>query len=428
MQDRRDRPDLGDGYSTDVQQPVRPGGSTELDLLLLCARWPQRAEDIRSIHETAALPLDWERWLTLVEHHRLVPLVYRNLRGALLEPGMVVPQQALGKLKQFAELNAYRALRSLAELRRIVREFQLRGVAVRVLKGLPLAQSIFGDLSLRANGDLDLLIDPKDILQADQVLRGFGYTGLLPIGRFTPRQFSFYRAHWKDISYARAANGSEVDLHWRCFRNSAMPGEGLIDSDRRQAVSFGDFQVETLPPTETLLYLCVHGSLDGWIYLKSLADVGALVRALTEAELDALASTARGFGILPELSAAALLVRRYLAMDNWSAHLLPENDRTVAHILRYADRCLVQGQFLSNREAVPIGATLEFEFGLRRGIRYRSELLARILFRARMWETIPLPDLLFGLYPLLSPIEWAMFRWRQRSAKQLEDCPAGRVP
>jgi hypothetical protein len=34
-----------------------------------------------------------------------------------------------------------------------------------------------------------------------------------------------------------------------------------------------------------------------------------------------------------------------------------------------------------------------------------------------MWETIPLPDFLFPLYPLLSPFEWLVFRVRQWSAK-----------
>ena len=58
----------------------------------------------------------------------------------------------------------------------------------------------------------------------------------------------------------------------------------------------------------------------------------------------------------------------------------------------------------------PIGTTLAFELGLRRSFRYRYELLLRVLFRARMWETIPLPDFLFGIYPLLSPFEWAIFR------------------
>jgi hypothetical protein len=285
------------------------------------------------------------------------------------------------------------------------------------LKGLPLAQSVFGDLSLRSPGDIDLLIDESSILQADRVLRGFGYVGLLQIDRFSSKRLAFYHSHWKDLAYHNPANGFEVDLHWRCFRNSAMPGAGLCAAPGEEGVSFGGFRVDTLPRMEDLLYLCVHGTLDGWLYLKSLVDIAAQVRGMTEPELDTLATLARDNGVLPELTATLMLVRHYLTMDHWSERLLPPGDRTVKHILRYTDRTLVRGGFLADRESVPIGPTIAFEFGLRRNFRYRFELLVRVLYRARMWETIPLPDYLFGIYPLLSPFEWLMHRMRQRGAK-----------
>jgi hypothetical protein len=168
---------------------------------------------------------------------------------------------------------------------------------------------------------------------------------------------------------------------------------------------------------ESLLYLCVHGTLDGWLYLKSLVDVAAHVRGMSQADMDALATFADSYEILPELTAALILVRRYLQIDHWSPRLLPEADPTVAHILRYADRSLAKGAFLADRDTIPIATTMAFEFGLRRSLRYRSELLLRILFRARMWETIPLPDWLFGIYPFLSPFEWAIYRLRHVWAK-----------
>jgi hypothetical protein len=101
-------------------------------------------------------------------------------------------------------------------------------------------------------------------------------------------------------------------------------------------------------------------------------------------------------------------------MDHWSARLLPESNSTVSHILRYADRALVQGEFLARREEVPHFTTMAFEFGLRPGLRYRRELLLRVLYRARMWQTFPLPDYLFGLYLMLSPAEWMFFRMRKK--------------
>ncbi len=294
----------------------------------------------------------------------------------------------------------------------MVRELQAQGISVRVLKGLPLARSVFGDLSLRSPGDLDLLIDESAIMETDRVLRGFGYSGLFQVQRFSPKRLAFYRSHWKDLAYANGATGLEVDLHWRCFRNSEMPGADLCATGVPETVSFGSFKVDTPPRMEGLLYLCVHGTLDGWLYFKALVDIAAQVRDMDEPQLDALADLAAGYGILPELTATLMLVRRYLELDHWSTRLLPATDSTVEHILRYADQALAQDDFLGDRDNIPIATTLAFELGLRRSFRYRYELLLRVLFRARMWETIPLPDFLFGIYPLLSPFEWAIFRLR----------------
>jgi hypothetical protein len=399
-----------------------PLRSAELDLLLLCARWPQRPEDRELIREQAGAQIDWQLFLLLARHHRLVPLVSHNLSASVTEASTLegLPpecEEVLSELRRLSALNTHQALRCLGELRRVSTQFQARGIPVRVLKGLPLAQSVFGDLSLRVPGDLDVLIDKAHIVEADQVLREFGYRGLFQVERFTPKRLSFYRSHWKDLAYSNPATGFEVDLHWRCFRNSRMPGAGLCHAPAREGVCFGSFQVETLPRAEGLLYLCVHGTLDGWLYFKSLADVAAQVRTMSQAELDALAALAVRYGVLPELTASLILVRRYLAIDHWSARLLPETDATVEHILRYTGLGLVQGGFLADRDAIPIAATMAFEIGLRRNFRYRFEILLRVLFRARMWETIPLPDFLFGIYPLLSPLEWAVFRLREWKAK-----------
>jgi len=397
---------------------VTSSRSAELDLMLLCARWPQRQEDRQLIEELCSRQMNWPRFLRLTRHHRLVPLVWQNLQAAnIARTGSAEQQAVLEEMRQLAAKNSYAALRSLGELRRVVQELQAQNLSVCVLKGLPLAQTLFGDIGLRAAGDLDLLIDERAIPQADRSLRNAGYCGLFQVGRFTPRQFAFYRNHWKDINYRNPNNGFEVDLHWRLFRNRAMPGSRLCATSARESVHFGDLCVETLPLRENLLYLCVHGTLDGWLFFKSLADIAAHVRAMTEAELDMLADFAVGYDVLPELSATLTMVRRYLTMDCWSARLLPQSDSTVAHILRYADRALVQGDFLAEREEISIAATMAFKYGLRENFRYRRELLLRILFRARMWKTFPLPDRLFWVYPLLSPVEWLYFRLRQRTAE-----------
>jgi hypothetical protein len=410
LQERRD-------HASDPTQLQRSQWSPDLDLLLLCVRWPQRQEDRELIRARACGQIDWLRFLQLVQHHRLVPIVTHNLSASFADSVPTELQDVFAQIRQLAVASAHQSLRCLAELRRVVQKLQTQAISVKVLKGLPLAQSVFGALSLRSPGDIDLLIDEAVIGETDRVLRGLGYLGFFQVERLSPKRLSFYRSHWKDLVYSNPVSGLEVDVHWRCFRNSAMPGTTLCATTEHETVCFGSFQVETLPRMESLVYLCVHGTLDGWLYLKSLVDVAAQVREMADVELDSLASVAASHGVLPELSAALILVQRYLTMDHWSARLLPENDPTVAHILRYADQVLVKGGFLAERDSIPIATTMAFELGLRRNFRYRFELLLRVLFRARMWETIPLPDFLFGIYPLLSPFEWAIYRLRQWWAK-----------
>jgi hypothetical protein len=404
-------------HSPDPAQKQETGWSPDLDLLLLCARWPQRQEDRELIRARAVGQLNWLRFLQLVHHHRLVPLVSQNLQAGFSDPAPPEVKDVLAELRQLAAASAHQSLRCVAELRRIVLKLQTQAIPVRVLKGLPLAQSVFGDLSLRSPGDIDLLIGESSIVETDRLLHSLGYRGFFQVDRLSAKRLTFYRSHWKDLVYFNPGSGLEVDVHWRCFRNSAMPGASLCATVEHDSATFGGFQVDTLPRMESLVYLCVHGTLDGWLYLKSLVDVAAQVRDMTEAELASLASVAASHGVLPELSATLILVRRYLAIDHWSALLLAESDATVEHILRYADEVLVRGNFLAERDSIPIAATMAFELGLRRNFRYRFELLLRVLFRARMWETIPLPDFLFGIYPLLSPFEWVIYRLRQWLAK-----------
>ena len=192
MQERGNHP-------PDLALDRQRGRSRELDLLLLCARWPQRPQqDCELIRKQLAEPLDWQLFLRLVRHHRLVPLISHTLLASVTGSPSQELEAVLGQLRRLATSSAHQSLRCLAELRRVIQELHAHHIAVRVLKGLPLAQSVFGDLSLRAPGDIDLLIDESSIVQTDRVLRNFGYRGNFQVDRFSPKRLSFYRSHWKD--------------------------------------------------------------------------------------------------------------------------------------------------------------------------------------------------------------------------------------
>jgi hypothetical protein len=173
-----------------------------------------------------------------------------------------------------------------------------------------------------------------------------------------------------------------------------------------------------MPAPQLLLYLCVHGALDGWLRLKWLADIAALLRTMTMEQLRCTAAAAAGQQALPQCSAAIFLCQDLLGYDPEPirAECLDRNHPQVAHILRFAKRLMTSNQYRPIREAIPSTEYFVNEFRLHSSLRYRVDLIERSLFRPRVWRRFNLPDALFPLYALLSPLDWLAFHVRHRLA------------
>ena len=128
-----------------------------------------------------------------------------------------------------------------------------------------------------------------------------------------------------------------IDLHWRLFRNSFLPANARLEEVGEDWINLGCERIPTLPALRLLLYLCVHGALDGWLRLKWLADIGALLHTMTPEQLASAATAAAEQQALPQFSAALILCQDLLgyAPDSLPEGFLDRNDRRVAHILRF---------------------------------------------------------------------------------------------
>jgi hypothetical protein len=383
----------------------------EMRLLLACIRWPPSGEDAANVRtEAAGSALDWQQFLVLCAHHRVAPLAYRALTNA----GRAIPEPVAAELKKVATENAVSAFHYLAETRRLCDLLQQAGVPVRVLKGVPLSQRVFNDPSLRDVGDIDLLIAPGMEETADRILLADGFRRSDPAARLTPARRRSWRRHGKDYTYFADRSGFELDLHWRLFRNPCMPGNALADPKvaPSERVQLGETALAALPVERSFLYLCVHGALDGWFRLKSLVDVAALWSAFTAERRDAVTTCARDHHILPELAAALTLARQLslVAPDTLSSAMqLQVDSREARWILEYAHTQMGAHHFRPVAEKVGSWPLKRYELGLRRSLPYRLEIARRVLFRPRVWERFDLPDILFPLYALLSPVEWFLF-------------------
>jgi hypothetical protein len=104
--------------------------------------------------------------------------------------------------------------------------FQLRracsaeNIAIIPLKGIALIQNVYGDISQRYMGDIDVLIKPGDVLKAAAILEGLGYTH--PAINFDPRKpYSIYLNSFVFSGLPARVNYS-VHLHWHIL-NSTLP-------------------------------------------------------------------------------------------------------------------------------------------------------------------------------------------------------------
>jgi len=397
---------------------MKPGDalySPEFELVLACLRWPQEAADGDRIRSLAQQPLRWFHLLEIVQHHKVEPLFSHNLNT--LAAGCM-PVEPAAALRASSVANAHNCLQRTADLFSLNRLFREQKIDLRIFKGIPLAITAFHDPTLRDTGDIDLLVAEKDIFPASEILRAQGYLRFEPQTRLTPRRLRSYLAHQKDFSYEHPETGLVIDLHWRLFRNPWLPANARLEQVGEDWINLGSERIPTLPAAQLLLYLCVHGALDGWLRLKWLADIAALLRTMDAQQLRSTAAEAAAKQALPQLSAAILLCQDLLGYDPqpMQVECLDRNHPQVAHILRFGKRLMSSNQYRPVREAIPTTQYFLNEFRLHSSLRYRFDLIERSLFRPRVWRRFDLPDVLFPLYALLSPLDWLAFHLHHRLA------------
>jgi hypothetical protein len=362
---------------------------------------------------------DWQYFLKLVEHHRVASLASRGAAALTA----LLPEDVLQTLRKRSAANAREAFRYLAELQRLLALLAGAGIRATVLKGVPLSYIAFGDVGLREVGDIDLLIGSADAERADAVLGQAGIVRKEPAARLTPKRRRAYARFFKDYTY-EPSRGFEVDLHWRLFRDAhaakkILPSEPSVDTGSRQSLRIGSMELEVLTFAPCLLYLAVHGAMEGWAKWKSLADIAALWARASEAERASAWQLAGANSLAPYLRAALLLAGEWLGPlpgEEFWATASHEN-ALLRYITGYTRRQMSQHRFMPPSSGGATFAMKRHEARLNPLFRSRIELAGRVLFRPRMWETIDLPDALFLLYPLLSPAEWLLFRLKRFSSR-----------
>jgi hypothetical protein len=367
-------------------------------LMLLCARSRLRTLELEAIQALAAAPLDWRQFLAVTAHHRVSPLVFQSLdqhRPAAL-PGFVFDE-----LQRRARVNAFEALRSTGEVRRIAHNFAAAGIELAVLKGVPLSQYLFGNPHTRHVGDIDLLTAPQRLPEQIAALAELGYQRINPTSRLTPLRIASYVNFWKDFTFQNKQAGFELDLHWRLFNNRFHAANRIVNETSYSTVAAFGVPMRVFSPADQFIYIAAHGVLDAWTYLKSLADVAGFLRLFTPDELDQALKRAQVLGLLAQISGAIHLANDWMGTEIANPRLLPA-DEPVAHRIRErTTTMLLRQNFKPDRSYASPAQWLKLEMELVPGVRSLAEIARRFVWRPRVWSAVDLPDQLFWFYPVL---------------------------
>lgn len=236
---------------------------SEIQVVISCVKAALRGEtrDFPIIRNT-----DLDFFQRLADWHKVLPLVER----------------ALTSEADTREHGFLRAERNLEWLRRVCERLESTQIPVLPLRGLLLAQSLYGDFHRRASADVDLLVPPE---HAERAMWTLASMGLQPPFPPDPARFRACARFRGECAFLQVADRAAVDLHWqsvpRCFQ--IIPDEQMWKESERMELAGYIFRAPR--PAHQLLHLCAHGTKHGWDRLIYMADFAAACLRFSEAEI-----------------------------------------------------------------------------------------------------------------------------------------------
>ena len=234
--------------------------------------------------------LDHDELLRLAAQHAVRPQLVEAY-GRFSWEGVPAPVRA--ECDDFRHFHLARMLFLSDTLRRVDELFARHGIALATFKGAALAAALYGDLSRREYGDLDIIVPPEQVSAAERLLGSLGYSG--------PERDSEFRrtflAYQRQYAFVNDTVRASIDLHWH-FNGVHSPFP-LQPSEIWQdlvPVQIGDRAVPTLHGANLALLLAGHGTKEAWKKLGWVRDFAMLSERQLDLDWSSIHARARAQG------------------------------------------------------------------------------------------------------------------------------------
>jgi hypothetical protein len=282
----------------------------EFFIAAACSRWPPSESRSNSIRVAAKTPVDWARFLRIVDRHRIWGLAREGLTRAGVAPPAEIDSALAAKVSAVSRRNLVLA----AETSRLCRLFREATLPAVFVKGVTLSALAYGDIAIKHSRDIDILVSPARVMEARAVLERAGYALKHPLPALTESQLELLLRHGREWEFLREAGGIATELHWSLTYNGLLMRDVDV-SCPLAAVRVGDAEIPTFRIEELFVYLCVHGAQHAWFRMKWLADVAALLATIPSSDIEGLYRAAQRRGSGRCAAQALLLCARILGVE-----------------------------------------------------------------------------------------------------------------
>jgi hypothetical protein len=322
-----------------------PADRESCELLRAIVRQPGDSA-ARPIDRLARSVSDWDSLVKLAREHGVLPMLFSRLQ----DMGTAVPSAAQALLRAEYHRVVVHNLANAVELIGLLDALNQVEIPAMPYKGVVLGASLYGDLTTRPAGDVDLLIHHRDLARAAAVLLARGCELKTPVrADGTPVEPGVY-----EYSFKRPIDGMAIELRWRLtqpkFRSNL--GMGWVWPERRMAMIAGA-EVPNLSPENTLLMLCMHGSKHTWQRLVWICDVAQLLVSFPALDWKEVDQKAKRLGLRRVLALGMLLANRVAGAPVPVAVLRrSESDATACRLARH-----IQENLFDAPDKLPVGGT-----------------------------------------------------------------------
>ncbi|WP_459500047.1 nucleotidyltransferase domain-containing protein [Bacillus sp. C1] len=216
--------------------------------------------------------IDWNKFLELVMHHRVYPLIYLKVKEM---EGNLIPSHIVQILHQRFRKNTFQMLHLSAEMEQVSELFTTNKIRTLFLKGPVLAHDLYGDISLRTSCDLDVLIPIYNLGKAEKLLLEQGYVK----DDYIQTILNDWKWRHHHITFFHPQKQIKLEIHWRL-----NPGPGKEPSfeelweRRRKSTLTSYYNISFLGSEDLFLFLVSHGARHGWSRLRWLVDIHQIVK------------------------------------------------------------------------------------------------------------------------------------------------------